>query len=159
MCAFVCKNITEVLSTKKTFSLRKNWMFTYIIRIYTFKCPESPHDSMWGTCWGQTTGSSVQHMQQHIEYVLYYIRAEKVETAECQEHDTTLLKQMEAFRLGKIHAWLALGIKKRKTKEAVELRVDITAVHLMTIMWIVTYELCVVYKNTSGCITRRNKVT
>jgi hypothetical protein len=40
-------------------------------------------------------------MLQQIEYVLYYVLAEEVDTAERQERNTILHKQTAAFRLGK----------------------------------------------------------
>ena len=46
-------------------------------------------------------GSSIEHMLQQIEYVLYYVLAEEVDTAERQERNTILHKQTAAFRLGK----------------------------------------------------------
>jgi hypothetical protein len=44
-------------------------------------------------------------------------------------------------------------------KEAVELRVDNTVVYLTTTMWLVAYELYVVYNHTSRGIMRKKEIT
>ena len=117
----------------------------------------SRYGSSRGMCWGQKRGA---HRRKHATvYRIYSLwRTSWIDTAECQEHIQHYTSRWQ-------HSdWenpclICSRKKKRQKKEAVDLRVDITVVHLTTIMWLAAYELYVVHNNISWSITRRKEIT